>query len=80
MPTTRRSSGARPCGTSPWTGWASDGPKAAEPRFSTLPNRKLLDKTRPIRPGVARLAANFCSDCGTRLEQQASFCHNCGHQ
>ncbi len=26
------------------------------------------------------MAANFCSDCGTRLEQQASFCHNCGHQ
>ena len=26
------------------------------------------------------MAANFCSDCGTRLEHQASFCHNCGHQ
>ena len=26
------------------------------------------------------MVANFCSECGTRLEQQASFCHSCGHQ
>ena len=26
------------------------------------------------------MGANFCSDCGAKLELQASFCHNCGHQ
>lgn len=26
------------------------------------------------------MAANFCSNCGEKLEQQASFCHNCGNQ